>query len=125
MKEKTQKLVDKGQDAIEAAEILLQAKKNNFAAGRAYYAMFYLAEALLYEKGYEFHKHSGVQAAFGKYFARTGELEAKYHRYLLEAFESRLEGDYGIDIFLNYDSVNELIQRAKEFLYATIDYLPK
>ncbi|MEQ8170461.1 MAG: HEPN domain-containing protein [Candidatus Eremiobacterota bacterium] len=124
MKDKTQRLIEKSRDAIEAAEILLQAKKNNFAAGRAYYAMFYLAEALLYEKGYEFHKHTGVQAAFGKYFAKTGELEAKYHRYLLEAFESRLEGDYGVDIFLDNNSVNELIQRAKDFLSATIDYLP-
>jgi uncharacterized protein (UPF0332 family) len=56
MKQKTQKLIEKAQDAIEAAEILLHGKKNNFAAGRAYYAMFYLSEALLYEKGYEFSK---------------------------------------------------------------------
>lgn len=49
MKQKTQKLIEKAQDAIEAAEILFQGKKNNFSAGRAYYAMFYLAEALLFE----------------------------------------------------------------------------
>jgi len=60
LKDKTQRLIEKSRDAIEAAEILLQAKKNNLAAGRVYYAMFYLAEALLYEKGYEFHKHSGL-----------------------------------------------------------------
>ncbi len=42
------KLIDKARGAIEAAEILLKAGKNNFAAGRAYYEMSYLAKSLLY-----------------------------------------------------------------------------
>jgi len=51
MKAKTAQLLAKAQDAIEAAELLLRGGKNNFAAGRAYYAMFYVAEAVLFEKG--------------------------------------------------------------------------
>ncbi len=93
MKKKTEQLFDKTQDAIESAELLLRGNKNSFAAGRAYYAMFYVAEALLYEKGMEFRKHSGVHAAFGKHFAKTGEMDSKFHRYLLDAFESRLEAE--------------------------------
>jgi len=84
--------------------------------------MFYLAEALLYEKGLEFRKHSGVHAAFGQHFAKTGEFDVRFHRYLLEAFESRLEADYGVDIVLGGDAVNDLIQRAKEFLAAARPY---
>ena len=45
MKSKTAQLLEKAQDAIEAAELLLRGDKNSFAAGRAYYAMFYTAEA--------------------------------------------------------------------------------
>ena len=74
VKTKTEQLLAKAQDAIEAAELLLQAGKNSFAAGRAYYAMFYTAEALLFEKGLEFRKHGGVHAAFGKHFAKTREV---------------------------------------------------
>lgn len=123
MKKKTEQLLAKAQEAIEAAQLLLKGKKNSFAAGRAYYAMFYAAEAVLYEKGLEFRKHGGVHAAFGEHFAKTGELDTKYHRYLLEAFESRLEADYGVDIVLDENVVNEIIRRARDFLAAVTLYL--
>ncbi len=123
MKKKTEQLLAKAQDAIEAAELLLQGGKNSFAAGRAYYAMFYVAEALLFEKGLEFRKHGGVHAAFGEHFAKTDELDARFHRYLLEAFESRLEADYGVDVVLSAGAVNEIIERSKEFLAAARRYL--
>lgn len=123
MKRKTGQLLHKAQEAIEAATLLLQGGKNDFAAGRAYYAMFYVAEGLLFEKGLEFRKHGGVHAAFGDYFAKTGDLDARFHRYLLEAFESRLEADYGVDVALSTDAVEELIRRAKEFLTAARQHL--
>ncbi len=50
MKNYSKKLLEKAIDAIEAAEILVDHNKSNVAAGRAYYAMFYIAEALLNEK---------------------------------------------------------------------------
>lgn len=123
MKQMTRQLMNKAENAIEAAELLLKGEKPEFAAGRSYYAMFYVAEALLFEQGLSFRKHSGVHAAFGKHFAKTEELNPKFHRYLLEAFESRIEGDYGVDVFLSDQSVEELIRRAREFLQEARGYL--
>lgn len=123
MKHKTEQLLSKAQDAIEAAELLLKGGKNDFAASRAYYAMFYIAEALLFEKGMQFRKHSGVHTSFGEHFVKVGAMDAKFHRYLLEAFESRLEADYGVDIKLKSEAVNELILRASEFLLVAKGYL--
>jgi uncharacterized protein (UPF0332 family) len=57
MKAETERLMDKAEHAIRAAEILLNADERDFAAGRAYYAMFYIAEALLVERGRRFRKH--------------------------------------------------------------------
>ena len=71
MKEYSRKLFDKAIDVIEGAEILVDNEKPEIAAGRAYYAMFYIAEALLNEKGLKFNKHSAVHAAFGEHFAKT------------------------------------------------------
>jgi uncharacterized protein (UPF0332 family) len=51
MKEESGKLLDKAARAIKAAETLLKAGSVDFAAGRAYYAMFFTAEALLLDKG--------------------------------------------------------------------------
>lgn len=49
MKEATEALFDKADRAIEAARVLLESTGPEFAAGRAYYAMFYVAEALLHD----------------------------------------------------------------------------
>ena len=78
MKETARKFLDKGEQSIAAAEHLLLDGYAEFAASRAYYAMFYVAQALLSEKGRRFRKHSGVHSAFGETFAKTGVLDAKF-----------------------------------------------
>lgn len=51
MNDYTRQLLDKALDTIEGSELLLKNGKTDIAAGRAYYALFYVAEALLNEKG--------------------------------------------------------------------------
>ena len=116
MKEETRKLLDKGSRAVHAAETLARAGDFEFAAGRAYYAMFYVTEALLNERSLRFRKHGGVHAAFGEHFTKTGLLDPKFHRWLLDAFDKRLEGDYGVESFLVSDDVLRMIEQAREFL---------
>jgi uncharacterized protein (UPF0332 family) len=50
-------------------------------------------------------------------------VDAKFHRYLLEAFECRLEADYGVEARLGESAVKELIRRAEEFLATARTYL--
>ncbi len=52
-----------------------QVKKSHydFAASRAYYAVFYASSALLLKEGLEFGKHSGVIAAIHQKFIKIGE----------------------------------------------------
>lgn len=123
MKENTSKLLHRAQDAIEAADILLTNEKVDIAAGRAYYAMFYTAEGLLNEMGFDFNKHSSVHAAYGKHFAQTKRLDPKYHRWLIDSFDKRLIGDYGVEANLQLDAVALMILQAQEFLEAAKAYL--
>lgn len=123
MKETTQKLLEKSSRAIHTSERSLQDGDMDAAASRAYYAMFYVAEALLGEKGLRFKKHGGVHAAFGEHFAKTGIFDSKYQRWLLQAFDKRISADYGVEADLSSESVETLIQQAREFLKATQDYL--
>jgi uncharacterized protein (UPF0332 family) len=116
MKEETEKLLNKAARAIQAAEILLREGEVDFAAGRAYYAMFYVAEALLNEKGLRFRKHSGVHAAFGEQFAKSRLLDPKFHRWLLDAFDKRIQGDYDVEVGVTSEDVTEMIEQASEFL---------
>jgi uncharacterized protein (UPF0332 family) len=94
MKEGTHKLLDKAERSIRAAEVLLREDDIDFAAARAYYALFYIASSLLFEQGLESRKHSGVHGMFGEHFSKPGLIDPKYHRSLLVAFEQRLQGDY-------------------------------
>lgn len=125
MKDYSQKLLNKAVDAIEAAEFLVDKEKSDFAVGRAYYAMFYIAEALLSEKGLKFNKHSAVHAAFGEHFAKTKEMDVKFHRWLLNAFDKRLAGDYEVNTKIENEVAVDAIHQAREFLEAAQDYLEK
>lgn len=81
--------VDQARESLAAARLLLQEGFPGFAASRAYYTMFYMAEALLLGNGLAFSKHTAVHAAFGREFARTGRVPAHLHRYLIDAMEVR------------------------------------
>jgi len=125
MKEATKKLLDKAAHAIHAAEVLRKEQELDFAAGRAYYAMFYVASALLAEKGLRFQKHGGVHAVFGEHFAKTAELDPKYHRWLLDAFDRRLQGDYNFEAALETEEVSSMIEQAREFKTEAENYLKR
>jgi len=65
-----------------------------------------------------FRKHGGVHSAFGEHFAKTGLLDAKFHRWLIDAFDLRSTADYGLDVPLTSDDATQTIARAEEFLTA-------
>jgi uncharacterized protein (UPF0332 family) len=48
------------------------------AVNRAYYAIFYAANALLATQGLSRSKHSGVIAAFRQHFVKPGQIEDEY-----------------------------------------------
>jgi uncharacterized protein (UPF0332 family) len=56
--------------------------------------MFYTATALLDAEGLAFSSHAAVIGEFGRIFAKTGRVSPEFHRFLLEAQEERLGGDY-------------------------------
>ncbi len=92
-------------------------------SGRAYYAMLYTAEALLHERNKRFGKHSAVHAAYGKEFAKTALLDPKFHRWLLNAFDARLQDDYAADTMVSSERVEELLAQASAFLAAAREFL--
>lgn len=124
MKDYSSKLFSKALDAIEAAEALLNINKAEFAAGRAYYAMFYVAEALLYnEFDLKFSQHGQVIAAYGKNFAKTKALDPKFHRWMRDGFDKRITGDYGVDTGIEDEIVATMINQAREFMLVAQKYL--
>lgn len=101
--------------AVETGKLVMAHEDYITAVNRAYYAIFYAANALLATKGLERSKHSGVIAAFRQYFVKTGIIEPKYSRFFGAALDERHAGDYELD-YLDYESAKRHLENAEQFL---------
>jgi uncharacterized protein (UPF0332 family) len=107
---------------VVAARRLLEAGDHDFAVSRAYYAMFYVARALLLSRDIRRSKHSGVLAAFASEFVRTGELPAELFALLRAGFEDRGESDYELAA-ISEDQARAGIEGAQRFVRAVVERL--
>lgn len=112
--EEQRELLVKAKESLNAARIMHKEGFYGFAASRAYYSMFYLAEAILLSEELSFSKHSAVHSAFAKRYVKTGKIPAKFHRYLIRGMEARHTGDYETTE-LDADESIVQIERAEEF----------
>ena len=74
------------------------------------------ADSLLRDDNPDFAAASGVHGAFGEHFVKAGRFDAKSHRWLIDAFDTRIQADYGIEIVTEAVTVTHTIERAREFL---------
>ena len=116
-------LLEKAKRSQKAAGKLFKDGDVDFAASRAYYSLFYTAEALLLSRELSFSSHSAVIASFGKEFAKTGLLNPKFHHYLTESQDRRNIGDYSVLAEVTKEEVREMLAWAKEFIKAGESYL--
>lgn len=123
MNEQTGLILAKAKESLEAARLLRAEGYLDFAASRAYYAMFYTAEALLLSKNLSFSSHAAVIANYGKEFSKTGELDPKFHKYLIAVQDLRSQGDYSYSPGVAESNVQDALLWASEFLAAATAYL--
>lgn len=116
-------LIKKAERSLVVAKRLFLEENHDFSISRAYYAMFYCAEALLFAKDMSFSKHSAVISAFGREFVKTGIFPRESQRYLSKAFEERLRSDYEVAMYPDRQKCDEVLKNAEEFLNETRKYL--
>jgi uncharacterized protein len=115
-------LANKAERSLVAARRLLEAGDYDFAVSRAYYAMFYVARALLLTRDVRRSKHSGVLAAFASEFVRSGDLPAELFALLRDGFEDRGESDYGLAAIAE-DQARAGLEGAHRFVRAVVKRL--
>ena len=118
-------LIEKARESLEVAENLVREGHFGFGASRAYYAMFYVAEALLADLGLSYSSHSAVIAAIGREFAKSGKMEARFHRWLIDAQDVRNIGDYGVGVEVPEEKAKVVCEWAEKFIGAAEMYLSK
>ena len=111
-------LVEKGIRSLASANNLFEDGDYDFAVSRAYYAMFYLAEAALLLRGLTFSSHSGVISAFGRELVKPGHLAQGLHRTLHDGFTERAVGDYAVKEPYPRGRARQVLESAKEFVTA-------
>lgn len=109
-------LLLKARQSLGAARVLLDNGYPDYAASRAYYTMFYIAEAFLAGEGMSFSSHAAVISAFGRDFARTGRVPVEFHRFMIDAQDLRNAGDYGQLNAVTAQEATEQITNAEQFL---------
>ena len=75
-------LLEKARRSLDASKNLMERGDYDFSISRAYYSMFYCAEALLLTKDLKFSKHSAELTQDAKIFLEATELylrEAGYN----------------------------------------------
>lgn len=118
MSSEVQAFIVKAQDSLAASRLLAANGLYDFAASRAYYTMFYIAEAFLWNKGLSFSSHAAVVSAFGREIAKPQIVPVQFHRYLLDAQDKRTQADYEIDadVKLTPEDIQQLIEQSEQFI---------
>lgn len=112
------------------ADEMLRAAEHNLAGGfysstvnRAYYAIFYAANALLSTQGLSRGKHSGVIAAFRRHFVKPGLIEAEYSDIYGRVMDNRHTGDYEVDVAIDPQVAEDDLGDAQRFVARVKHYL--
>ncbi len=108
---------------MEHAREMLEVAAHNIAEGfygsainRAYYAIFYAANALLATRGLARSKHSGVIAAFREHFVKPGLIEVNYSDIYGRVMDNRRVSDYEIEIPVDSETAEKDLSDAQRFV---------
>jgi uncharacterized protein (UPF0332 family) len=112
---KIEQYLEHARQALSTGKLVMAHGDYVAAANRAYYAIFYAANALLTTEGMERSKHSGVIAAFRQHFVKTGIIEPEFSRLYGEALEERHAGDYGL-VSLDHATAARSLEQAERFV---------
>jgi len=86
--------LDRANESICEAELLLDAGHANTSVNRLYYACFYAVSALLLSQGHSSPKHSGVRALFHQKIVKPGLVEVAMGNLYDRLFDNRQKSDY-------------------------------
>src|SRR5574341_205977 len=118
-----QKNVRLAREALDDAQANFAQGRYHTAANRAYYAVFYAANAMLATLGLQRSKHSAVKAAFHEKFIKTQQIEAAYGNDYNETMKKRDIADYDVDASVDEPFARDGVERARRFVERMERYL--
>jgi hypothetical protein len=108
--------LNRADESLEEALILLERDHINTFVNRLYYACFYAVTALLLSKGLSSSKHSGVRALFHQNIVKNGLLNREMGKFYDKIFDTRQKGDYADLVYFEKKEVGSWFGEAKKFI---------
>lgn len=108
--------IEKAYNSLKEAKAITQLGFWGLVGNRLYYAAFYMASALLLDKGLIAKTHSGVIHLIGSKFVSTGQLEKNYGRLFSRLYELRQSGDYDDMYDATEEEIIPYIAKTEDFL---------
>lgn len=108
--------IENAKEMLEVAQVMLDNDFYTSTVNRAYYAIFYSANALLITKNLASRKHSGVISLFRKNFIKTNLISSEYSDIYGRVMGSRHESDYELDSAITPQIAQENLNDAKRFV---------
>jgi len=115
--------VDAAHEALAGSKFNLDGGYYAIAVNRAYYAVFYAANALLATKGLARGKHSGTISAFRQSFVKPGLIEPEYSEIYGSLMDDRHVSDYDMDTSIEPERAARDIESARKFVARIETYL--
>ena len=115
--------LEQAREALEDAELLLDAGRYRAAANRLYYACFYSVVAALLTRRLQYSKHAAVIAFFDREFIRSGQLPMEYSRTLHRAFNERQQDDYMPFVEMDADEIRSLFMDVRALVEGISEYI--
>ena len=81
---------------------------------RLYYACFHVAQAVLYDRGFEPESHGGVLSLFGSEVVVEGDASREQGRFLNDLSALRKQADYGYEPI--DEDIEALVERSVSFV---------
>lgn len=108
--------IENAEESLSVAQLNLDNDFYAAAINRAYYAIFYAANALLATRKLARSKHSGVIAAFRQSFIKSGLLSSELSEIYGQVMDDRHEGDYEIITATSKEDAEVDLQQASYFV---------
>lgn len=112
----TEDAIARAKRYLKTAELLIDEGDYASSVSRSYYAMFYVARALLERSGSEPGTHSGLRNQFGLHFVKEGPLPEQFAQMLNDAEEMRTMADYSDEFVLTIEDAQTTFRDAEAFV---------
>jgi uncharacterized protein (UPF0332 family) len=114
--EKVDALERKSQKYLRSAAVLLELEDFDSCASRAYFAMFFAAQALLLLETQSLSSKQGIRSAFAERFVASGRLPARAAEVFEQAAELQEFGDYAYDFAVKRADAENILAEAEAFV---------